>query len=207
MPFLNQPPKRLLALDAMGVIYSEADDGNNLLYPFIVEKGGCEDIREIIHLWSAASLGKMSSVEFWRSAGLDPALEDEYLLKYRLTEGLIEFLDAMRSHGTELWCLSNNISEWSQKLCERFSLDQYFRGFIISGDTGTRKPDPAIYHYMLEKAGVRPCDATFVDDRLRNIAAADALGIAPILFNPVPQEREGHKYTTVSTFAELQGIL
>jgi hypothetical protein len=61
----NQSSNKLLALDAMGVIFSEADDGPNLLYPFIVEKGGCREISKIIHLWSAASLRKISSSEFW----------------------------------------------------------------------------------------------------------------------------------------------
>jgi HAD superfamily hydrolase (TIGR01509 family) len=202
-----QSSNKLLALDAMGVIYAEADDGLNLLYPYIVEKGGCRDISEIIKLYNAASLGGMSSAEFWKSAGVDPALEDEYLLRHRLSEGLTEFLDEMRSRGTELWCLSNDVSEWSRKLRERFGLDRYFRGFVISGDAGTRKPDPAIYLCLLEEAGFRPQDAVFVDDRLRNIEAADALGITAILFNPAPQESQGHKYAIVRTFAELLNVL
>jgi putative hydrolase of the HAD superfamily len=191
----------------MGVIYAEADDGLNLLYPFIVENGGCRDIPEVIRLYNAASLGRMSSAEFWRSVGVDPALEDRYLLRHRLSEGLTEFLDEVRSRGTELWCLSNDVSEWSRKLRERFGLDRYFRGFVISGDTGTRKPDAAIYLGMLEKAGFQPRDTAFVDDRLRNIRAAEALGITALLFNPAPQELQGHGYQVVRTFAELSGVL
>jgi putative hydrolase of the HAD superfamily len=191
----------------MGVIYAEADDGLNLLYPFIVENGGCRDIPEIIGLYNAASLGRMSSAEFWGSVGVDPALEDSYLLRHRLSEGLTEFLDEVRLRGTELWCLSNDVSEWSRKLRARFGLDRYFRGFVISGDTGTRKPDAAIYLCMLQKAGFQPRDAVFVDDRLRNIQAAEALGITAILFNPAPQESQGHRYPVVRTFAELSRVL
>jgi hypothetical protein len=44
----NQSSNKLLALDAMGVIFSEADDGPNLLYPFIVEKGVCSEIPKMI---------------------------------------------------------------------------------------------------------------------------------------------------------------
>ncbi len=197
----------ILALDAMGVIYAEADDGLNLLYPFIVERGGCSDIPEIIRLYNSASLGKMSAAEFWRSAGIDPLLEDEYLSRHRLSDGLIEFLETMHSRGAELWCLSNDIAEWSGKLRERFGLNRYFRGFVISGDAGARKPDPAIYHQLLEQAACRPCDVVFVDDRLRNIKAADALGIRTVLFNPASQEMHGHQHTVVRTFAELQDLL
>jgi HAD superfamily hydrolase (TIGR01509 family) len=203
----TQSHKKLLALDAMGVIYAEANDGPNLLYPFIVEKGGTDNVREITRLWSVASLGKISSAELWRSAGVDPALEDEYLQRYRLMDGLVEFLDVMHSRGMELWVLSNDISEWSRKSRQRFGLEHYFKGFVISGDIGKRKPDSAIYLHLLEKSGVQPQDVTFVDDRVRNIAAADALGIAAILFNPAPEDSQGHDYTTVRTLAELQEVL
>jgi HAD superfamily hydrolase (TIGR01509 family) len=198
---------RILALDAMGVIYAEPNDGANLLYPFIVEKGGCPEVEEILRLYGAASLGRMSSAEFWRGAGLDPALEDEYLKRHKLSKGLIEFLDAISSCGIELWCLSNDVSEWSRKLRETFALGRYFRGFVISGDTGTRKPDPAIYHSLLEQAGCRPCDIVFVDDRLRNIEAAAVLGMGAILFKPAPEELQGHNYAIARNFEELLCVL
>jgi len=199
--------RKLLALDAMGVIYAEADDGLNLLYPFIVEKGGCREILEIIRLYNLVSMGRMSSAEFWISAGVDPALEDEYLLRHRLSEGLPEFLEEMRSLGMELWCLSNDVSEWARKLRTKFGLDKYFSGFVISGDTGSRKPDSAIYLSLLEKAGFQPREAIFVDDRLRNIEAAARLGITGILFRPAPEDSQEHMQPITRTFAELSSAI
>jgi len=198
---------KLLALDAMGVIYAEANDGLNLLYPFIIEKGGCKDVQEIIRLYSAASLGKISSADFWTQAGINPSFEDEYLAKHRLSEGLIDFLEETRSGKMEFWCLSNDVSEWSAKLRKRFGLDRYFRGFVISGDTGACKPDPAIYRYMLDKSGFGPSDVIFVDDRLRNIETAHSLGMETILFNPLPQESQGHSYAIVRDFSQLLSVL
>jgi HAD superfamily hydrolase (TIGR01509 family) len=197
----------VVALDAMGVIYSEANDGANLLYPFIVDQGGCKDVREILRLYTAASLGRISAAEFWMSAGIDPSLEDEYLGRHELSEGLNDFLEAATASGKELWCLSNDVSDWSRKLRERFALGRYFRGFVISGDTGTRKPDPAIYGSLLEQANCKPCDVVFVDDRLRNIEAAAALGIRSVLFKPEPEEMPGHKYPIAMDFAELFRLL
>jgi HAD superfamily hydrolase (TIGR01509 family) len=196
-----------LALDAMGVIYAEADDGLNLLYPFIVNNGGCRDIPEVVRLYSAASLGKLSSAEFWELAGVDPALEDEYLLQHRLSDGLIEFLNSVRARGMQLWCLSNDVSEWSSKLRKRFGLDQFFQGFVISGNVGVHKPDPAIYQCLLDKAGIKSSEAVFVDDRLRNVRAADAMGISSILFKPAPQDAQGHEYRIAADFAELLNLL
>ena len=38
------------------------------------------------------------------------------------------------------------------------------------------KPDPAIYALCCERFGLAPGDLLFIDDSLRNIAAAEALG-------------------------------
>ncbi len=191
----------------MGVIYAEADDGPNLLYPFIVHKGGCGDVREVIRLYIDASAGRISSSEFWRSVGLDPMLEDEYLEQHRLSEGLLEFLDTMAGKRMDLWCLSNDVSEWSRKLREKFNLGRYFRGFVISGDVGVQKPDPGIYRRLMERTGRGPNETVFVDDRLRNIEAAAILGMNAILFKPAAKELQGHSYPIALNFRELLNYL
>lgn len=191
----------------MGVIYAEADDGPNLLLPFIVENGGCTDIQEVIRLYSAASTGKITSAEFWKCVDVNPALEDEYLQRHRLSDGLIEFLNEIHSSGMRLWCLSNDVSEWSRKLRRRFGLDRYFEGFVISGDAGAFKPDPAIYQCLLNKAGVKPAEALFVDDRLRNVKAADELGMSVVLFKPSLLDSQDHEYKIAGCFSELLALL
>jgi hypothetical protein len=47
--------QKIIVLDAMGVIYSVKDDVQDLLYPFIAEKSGCENTEEIRELYIAAS--------------------------------------------------------------------------------------------------------------------------------------------------------
>jgi HAD superfamily hydrolase (TIGR01509 family) len=195
--------RKVLALDAMGVIYAEANDGPNLLYPFIVNHGGCRDIPEVIRLYSLASQGKISSAEFWNQAGVDPALEDTYLLQHRLSVGLIDFLNDACALGFRLWCLSNDVSEWSRKLRRRFELDRYLQGYVISGDVGSRKPNPAIYRCLMDQTKADPSEIIFVDDRLRNAKAADALGITSILFNPSPEDSQGHEYKVARNFSEI----
>jgi HAD superfamily hydrolase (TIGR01509 family) len=195
--------KKILVLDAMGVIYDEGNDGQNLLYPFIVEHDGCRDVQKIIQTYNDASIGKISSNEFWRVMNLDPVLEDEYLQRHRLSEGLIEFLDSVSEKGMEVWCLSNDVSEWSLKLRKKFGLEQYIRGFVISGDVGSRKPDPAIYFSLLQESKRTANDVLFVDDRLQNIEVADSKGIQCVLFNPAPEESHNHKFPISRTFPEL----
>jgi putative hydrolase of the HAD superfamily len=51
------------------------------------------------------------------------------------------------------------------------------------------KPEPAIYLHTLHELGVEPDEALFLDDRLVNIEAAQALGIHAILFSNVARLR------------------
>jgi HAD superfamily hydrolase (TIGR01509 family) len=195
---------RILVLDAMGVIYSIGNDDRDLLCPFIEEKGGTKDVSEIERLYHSTSLGNMSSAEFWEAVGLKPGLEDEYLQRYELTDGLTDFLEAVNSQGYEVWCLSNDISEWSKKLRARFGLDRYIRGFVISGDAGVRKPEQAIFDHLISQLTVSPHDAVFVDDQLRNLDAAAALGFNTILFAPAGQDLTNSKKHVVATnFADV----
>lgn len=44
------------------------------------------------------------------------------------------------------------------------------------------KPDPRIYRHVLEKTGIMPCDAVFIDDRPENVKGASSVGIHAIHF-------------------------
>ena len=194
---------KIVILDAMGVMYSVGDDVKDLLCPFIAEKGDICDINKITSLYMSASLGNMTAVEFWQSVGVAPHLEDEYLQRHKLTDGLIEFLEAVNSRGGEVWCLSNDLSEWSRKLRDIFKLERYLRGFVISGDVGIRKPDPAIFQYLISRLDVTTDDAVFIDDNPKNLDAAIELGLQTILFDASGENPSHSGYETVRNFNEL----
>ena len=48
----------------------------------------------------------------------------------------------------------------------------WFEGIVVSGDEGTRKPFPDIYQLLLDRYGVTPQHAVFIDDNLHNVRAA-----------------------------------
>jgi len=198
---------KVLVLDAMGVIYSVGDDVRDLLCPFMMEKGVTKDIVETERLYDLASLGKMSASEFFKAIDLDPTLEDEYLQRYTLTDGLIDFLKAINSRGFQVWCLSNDLSRWSRKLRTRFGLEKYFSGFVISGDVGFRKPDRAIFEYLVGQLDVSPDNAVFVDDQPKNLDTAVELGFKTVLFAPAGHNLTGGRHQVVATFNELLLLL
>lgn len=198
---------KVVILDAMGVMYSIGDDVKDLLCPFIAEKGGIGDIDKITSLYVEASLGNMASIEFWRLVGVAPDLEDEYLQRHKLTDGLIEFLEAVNSRGGEVWCLSNDLSEWARKLRARFKLEKHIRGFVISGDIGIRKPDPAIFQYLINRLKVKAGDAVFVDDNPKNLDSATELGLKTILFEASRENLSHSVHKSVRNFSELLDCL
>jgi FMN phosphatase YigB (HAD superfamily) len=172
-----------LVLDAMGVIFEAADDVAELLIPFIAEKSGCRDESTIQIAYIEASLGTISADEFWNRVGVSAEHEDEYLSRHSLNSGVIELLVSAQRHDTPVWCLSNDIGRWSQKLRERFNLERYLQGSVISGDVGMRKPDSAIYQALLRASGYAVDALLFVDDRAKNVRAARTLGIETMLFD------------------------
>ena len=185
-------------LDAMGVMYRAQDDVAELLVPFVQGHRPSVPAEHVAARYTEASLGQLDANGFWRSLGLHPSVEDDYLSSHRLTEGLLDFLALARSEGMEVWCLSNDVSRWSIKLRDRFALNSLFAGFVISGDIGHRKPSAQAYRCLLDRLGTTP--QLFVDDRAHNVAAAQDLGIPAARFDP------GGGLDTVADFMELMRI-
>ena len=183
--------RRILVLDAMGVLYQACDDEAELLVPFIRANGGSTDTRLIKDTYRLASVGAITASDLWLAVGVNPELEDEYLEGHRLTDGLLEFLPEAKSVFERVVCLSNDVSEWSFRLRRRFGLEDYISGWFISGDIGLRKPDPEIFRGMVSALGTAPSDLIFVDDRTKNLEAASSLGVSCVLFDIRGQESGG----------------
>jgi HAD superfamily hydrolase (TIGR01509 family) len=62
---------------------------------------------------------------------------------------------------------------------ERFGLIGYFERTIISDVINAMKPDPAAYRCIVAHV-TEPASAMFVDDRIRNVAAAASLGLRTV---------------------------
>jgi len=62
-----------------------------------------------------------------------------------------------------------------------------FSHWVASCDVGFRKPDPQIYLLAAEKAGVRPRDAIYIDDRPELVEAGRGAGLTAIRFEDGPQ--------------------
>jgi HAD superfamily hydrolase (TIGR01509 family) len=197
----------VLVLDAMGVIFQAGDDVAELLVPFVAHHEGLKDERAIGDLYDRASRGEITAAQLWEGLRIPAALEDEYLRQHRLSLGLEEFLNDLPEPVDALWCLSNDVAEWSQKLRDMYGIRQYFAGFVISGDVKVRKPDARIFEILLERIGRPAKECVFVDDRPKNLLAAKRLGFHAVLFSEfAPTAIDAH-HGSVRSFAELAEYL
>jgi len=168
----------------MGVIFKSADDVAELLIPFIAEKSESFDEQVIQSAYLQASLGKISPDKFWNQVGVAPALEDEFLSRHSLNPGIKALLSQANDNGISVWCLSNDVGRWSDKLRKNLGIEKFLKGSIISADVGVRKPDKEIYEILIHSVDYRLEDILFVDDREKNVIASRKAGIETIMFNP-----------------------
>lgn len=200
----NQKRIRVLVLDAMGVLYRDADDVEALLIPFVREHGGIDDAQAIRAHYIDATLGRHTTGELWSLLGVegDPAaLDRAYTQRFELSDGVPELLDAMDQRGIRVACLTNDVVEWSALLRRRFELDARVHPWIVSGDLGVRKPAEPIFAELERALDVPLRACLLVDDRLENLAAGKKLGMAVV--HLAPQPVEGLSYRRVSSLFEL----
>jgi HAD superfamily hydrolase (TIGR01509 family) len=84
--------------------------------------------------------------------------------------------------GVHLYLLSNMPVSTFEFLVKRHAFFRHFRELVISGAVLLIKPDPAIYQHLVEKTGIVPDESLFIDDLLKNVAAARESGLHAIQF-------------------------
>ena len=103
----------------------------------------------------------------------------------------VALMRRLKAAGRPVYALSNFASVKFAIARQMYDFLSEFDICVVSGHVGVVKPDPRIYKILFERAGRRPEDLVFVDDSLRNVEAARALGMAAIHYNPgVDLERE-----------------
>ena len=199
--------KKWLIFDAMGVVFEAGVDIRDLLIPFIENKKPVTDVKLIFDLYMKASLGKISSKDFWQALGFKDwqKTEKDYLDNcLTLDKDFVKTAEQLLQ-SYNLAMLSNDVSEWSAYLRRKFDLDRLFKVVVISGDVGSRKPDKRIYDILLQQINAPAERCVFIDDRVKNLITASELGIKPVLFNRDRIDPEG--FVSAGSFAEILEVL
>jgi putative hydrolase of the HAD superfamily len=201
---------KLVILDAMGVIYVAQDDVKELLIPFLRRKDCNVPDADIYSLYKECSLGRFSSIEFWHRLQVEESgesLDDEYIQGHVLSDGLLDFLQKMRSHDIPVACLSNDVLEWSVKLRKLHNLEKYISFWVISGEAGVRKPDAGIYEILVRNTRYNSGNCIFIDDHIENLDTAVRLGFNTLLFAVDHTKDFSSKYKIVTSFREIASLV
>jgi len=143
-----------------------------------------------------AMQGKITPEAHWEAVRAALALSPQELPVVRsdfwagdvLDSGLVDTLRALRPrYMTAL--LSNAWGDLRAVLVSEWQIADVFDELIISAEVGLLKPAPRIYQLALERLGVAPQEAVFVDDFTENVAGARAVGMHAIHFRDPGQAR------------------
>lgn len=114
-------------------------------------------------------------------------LIDAYAARFNETipgamPGSLELVERLAAAGVPLFAITNFGHEFWEGFRPTQPIFDRFQDIIVSGTEKLMKPDPAIYRLALDRFGIDPAGALFIDDVAANVAGAESVGIAGHLF-------------------------
>ena len=124
-------------------------------------------------------------------------LIDAYAARFNETipgpmPGSLDLVERLDAAGVPLFAITNFGHEFWEGFRPTQPIFTRFADIVVSGTEKMMKPDPAIYALAIERFGIDPAGALFIDDVAANVAGAESVGIA------------GHRFSDAATLeAEL----
>ena len=114
-------------------------------------------------------------------------LIDAYATRFNETipapmPGSLELVERLDAAGVPLFAITNFGHEFWEGFRPTQPIFDRFRDIVVSGTEKLMKPDPAIYRLAIDRFGIDPAGAIFIDDVAKNIEGAELVGITGHLF-------------------------
>jgi putative hydrolase of the HAD superfamily len=144
--------------------------------------------------------GKLTGIAFWQKllheAGLTlpPAVVEELnrqdaRMWTTQNPAMLAWQLQLKQHGLLTDILSNMGDSVLESIQREFDWFPRFDVLVWSFQLHMAKPDPAVYRYTLQQLGTRAQETLFIDDKLVNVEAAQALGMKTIQFSTIDRLR------------------
>jgi putative hydrolase of the HAD superfamily len=135
-------------------------------------------------LWQQALVGELQMEEYWRAIGPELRLDspdrvEAFRTRYYSDERINqEVVDLIKSQvgRCRLGIVSNHppgLKEWLGD----WQLLELFDTVVCSGEVGVAKPDEKIFRIALQRLGIEPAEALFIDDSEEHVLAARSMGM------------------------------
>ncbi|MEO6328197.1 MAG: HAD family phosphatase [Ginsengibacter sp.] len=165
---------KALRVDKFDDLYSQSE-ANPLFEHLETGKINQEEFCNGMLKYTDKAITENDIIDAWNSILLDFRRESLYHLK-------------KLKHKYQLFLLSNtNIIHFHafNKIFERSfdndSFNSFFHNVYYSHEIGFRKPEPEAYLYVLNENNLQPETTLFIDDTLKNLEGANAVGMPTIL--------------------------
>ena len=219
MPLKTAPPALIFDLD--GTLADTAPDLLGATNAVLAARG--RPLLDLAHLRHMVGFGAVALILQAMEASGTPVTEEEmpplieiFLAHYRehiadgsrLFPGVAETLAELKGRGARLGVLTNKPQELTDMLLPRLGLEGMFAATYGAGRKAYTKPDPRIFHEVVEDCGGGP--GVMIGDSITDLSTARAAGAPCILFTygytHVPVQELGADLV-LDDFAALPGAL
>jgi phosphoglycolate phosphatase len=195
-----------LIFDLDGTLADTAPDLLGATNAVLAAKG--RPLLDLAHLRHMVGFGARALIAQAMEASGTPVTEDQmpalveiFLDHYRahiadgtrLFPGVPETLAALKRRGARLGILTNKPQELTDRLLPLLGLDELFAAVYGAGRKPYTKPDPRIFHEVVQDCGGAP--GVMIGDSITDLNTARAAGAPCILFSygftPVPAAELG----------------
>lgn len=193
-----------IVFDMYGVIIEES---KGRFIPFVQERIPTIARETIVEHFSAAGIGSITAKEFFARLGFGGdhrRYQTEYLSDYLTLDPGFYGCAAVLGRQYELTLLSNDLHEWNAFLMHHYRIADAIKKTTVSGEAGTRKPEARIFEIHLDRYAKSATECLFIDNSVRNLRTAEAMGMATVLFD---RDQEPYEGLAVRDFAELAALV
>lgn len=143
-----------------------------------------------------ASLGQASLEEVWAEVARQLSLSPTELEALKLDfwkgdvwdKSLLGYINTLRPRFKT--GIISNAFPGAREAVQNYVNSDLFDALLFSYEEGVEKPDPEIYRRALTRLDVGPAEAVFVDDLLRNVEGAQAVGMQGVHFTDPVKARD-----------------
>ena len=108
--------------------------------------------------------------------------------------GMYDLIKSLKANGFPvIYGLTNWSSETFPTVQKTYRIFSLIDKIVVSGEVKQLKPNPEIFHTLLNKFNLKPEESLFIDDNLKNVEGAKAVGINALRFENATKLKEDLK--------------
>ena len=108
--------------------------------------------------------------------------------------GMYDLIKSLKANGFPIiYGLTNWSAETFPTVQKTYRIFSLIDKIVVSGEVKQLKPNPEIFYTLLNKFNLKAEESLFIDDNLKNVEGAKAVGINAVLFRGVEKLREDLK--------------